>query len=45
LQAFYRGRLRDHLRAFLADPESIESLYPDWDFWGDTADRNRAFLR
>lgn len=37
--------LRDHLRAFLADPESIESLYPDWDFWGDTADRNRAFLR
>lgn len=37
--------LRDHLRAFLADPESIESLYPNWDFWGDTADRNRAFLR
>ncbi len=37
--------LREHLRAFLADPESIESRYPDWDFWGDTADRNRAFLR
>jgi cyclase len=37
--------LREHLRAFLADPESIESLYPGWDFWGDTADRNRAFLR
>lgn len=37
--------LREHLRAFLADPEKIESLYPDWDFWGDTADRNRAFLR
>jgi cyclase len=37
--------LRGHLHAFLADPESIESLYPDWDFWGDTADRNRAFLR
>src|SRR6266545_2160607 len=37
--------LREHLRAFLAEPESIESLYPDWDFWGDTADRNRAFLR
>jgi cyclase len=37
--------LRDHLRAFLADPENIESLYSDWDFWGDTADRNRTFLR
>ena len=37
--------LREHLLAFLADPESIESRYPDWDFWGDTADRNRAFLR
>ena len=37
--------LREHLRAFLADPESIESRYPDWDFWGDTADRNRAFVR
>jgi glyoxylase-like metal-dependent hydrolase (beta-lactamase superfamily II) len=37
--------LREHLRAFLADPEKIESLYPNWDFWGDTADRNRAFLR
>jgi cyclase len=37
--------LREHLRDFLAEPESIESLYPDWDFWGDTADRNRAFLR
>jgi hypothetical protein len=37
--------LREHLRAFLADPGRIESLYPDWDFWGDTADRNRAFLR
>jgi glyoxylase-like metal-dependent hydrolase (beta-lactamase superfamily II) len=37
--------LRQHLQRFLAEPESIESLYPDWDFWGDTADRNRAFLR
>lgn len=37
--------LREHLTAFLADPESIESKYPDWDFWEDTADRNRAFLR
>lgn len=37
--------LREHLRAFLADPENIESLYPDWDFWGDTADQNRTFLR
>lgn len=37
--------LREHLRAFLAEPERIESLYPDWDFWDDTADRNRAFLR
>jgi cyclase len=37
--------LREHLRAFLADPDKIESLYRDWDFWGDTADRNRAFLR
>ena len=41
--------LREHLRAFLAEPESIESRYPDFafrlDFWGDTADRNRAFLR
>ena len=37
--------LRDHLEAFLADPEGIESSYPGWDFWGDTADRNRAFLR
>lgn len=36
--------LREHLSVFLADPESIESRYPDWDFWGDTADRNRAFL-
>jgi cyclase len=36
--------LREHLRAFLAAPESIESRYPGWDFWGDTADRNRAFL-
>jgi cyclase len=37
--------LRQHLAAFLAEPEKIESLYPEWDFWGDTADRNRAFLR
>lgn len=37
--------LRQHLAAFLAEPEKIESLYPKWDFWGDTADRNRAFLR
>ena len=37
--------LREHLRAFLADPENIESLYRDWDFWGDTADQNRTFLR
>jgi cyclase len=37
--------LRQHLTAFLAGPERIESLYPEWDFWGDTADRNRAFLR
>lgn len=37
--------LREHLQAFLADPEGIESLYPDWALWGDTADRNRAFLR
>ena len=36
--------LRQHLAAFLAEPEKIESVYPDWDFWGDTADRNRAFL-
>jgi cyclase len=36
---------RDHLRAFLAEPDRIESLYPGWDFWGDTADQNRAFLR
>jgi cyclase len=37
--------LREHLEAFLAEPEAIESMYPTWDFWGDTADRNRAFLR
>jgi cyclase len=37
--------LREHLCAFLADPESIESRYPSWDFWKDTADRYRAFLR
>jgi cyclase len=37
--------LRQHIQAFLADPDGIESAYPDWDFWGDTADRNRAFLR
>lgn len=37
--------LREHLSAFLAEPERIESLYSEWDFWGDTADRNRAFLR
>lgn len=36
---------REHLRTFLADPDGIESLYPDWDFWDDTADRNRAFIR
>jgi cyclase len=37
--------LREHLEAFLAQPGTIESMYPTWDFWGDTADRNRAFLR
>jgi cyclase len=37
--------LREHLRAFLAEPEGIEARYPGWDFWGDTADRNREFLR
>lgn len=37
--------LREHLSAFLAEPDRIESRYPDWDYWGDTADRNRAFLR
>ena len=39
-----RSRPAEHLAAFLAEPEKIESVYPDWDFWGDTADRNRAFL-
>lgn len=35
---------REHLRSFVADPEGIEARYPDWDFWGDTADGNRSFL-
>lgn len=29
--------LRQHLAAFLAEPEKIESVYPDWDLWGDLA--------
>ncbi len=37
--------LREHLLTFLADPDTIESRYPEWDFWGDTAERNRTFLR
>jgi cyclase len=36
---------REHLESFLAEPDSIESRYPGWEFWDDTADRNRAFLR
>jgi hypothetical protein len=37
--------LRQHLAASLAEPEKIESLYPEWNLWGDTGHRNRAFLR
>lgn len=37
--------LREHLQTFLDDPEGIEARAPDWDYWGDTADLNRAFLR
>jgi glyoxylase-like metal-dependent hydrolase (beta-lactamase superfamily II) len=36
---------REHLESFLAEPDTIESRYPGWEFWDDTADRNRAFLR
>ncbi len=39
-----RSRPAEHVAAFLAEPKKIESVYPDWDFWADTADRNRAFL-
>jgi len=36
--------LREHLVAFLDDPHGIEARYPEWDFQGGTADRNRAVL-
>jgi glyoxylase-like metal-dependent hydrolase (beta-lactamase superfamily II) len=36
--------LREHLRAFLDDPDGIEARYPNWDFQGEMPDRNRAFL-
>jgi glyoxylase-like metal-dependent hydrolase (beta-lactamase superfamily II) len=36
--------LREHLVAFLDDPDGIEARYPDWDFQGVMPDRNRAFL-
>jgi glyoxylase-like metal-dependent hydrolase (beta-lactamase superfamily II) len=38
------GGLREHLVAFLDDPDGIEARYPEWDFQGEMVDRNRAFL-